>query len=120
MWPFYSYDSDKDWAHKWGSDWVVNWFQRRLYVPYSVVLIDQAPGEYRHESMLLLSDMAQIIVVHDAEPDESMGYRLSEIWKYFKYRIFYKGTKIWSTAVSNSIDLTKFDNTFIGDYKIEI
>lgn len=117
---FISYDSNKGWAEQWGASFVNDWNQEELYVPYSVVLIDQAPGEYRHISMVKLKDLASIIVVHDAEPDYSMGYRLEEIWGHFKYRVFHKGEKIWSAAISNSIDLTKHDGTFIENFKIEI
>lgn len=117
---FWSFDSNLDWAIKWKSEWVENWHQERIYQPYSVVLIDQAPGEYRHTSMIRLKDDADIMVVHDSEPDESMGYRLGEIWHLFKYRVFTKGDKIWSAAVSNSIDLTKHVGESIGNFKIEL
>jgi len=117
---FVSFDSNKEWAEKWGSEYIESWRDEKLYKPYSVVLIDQAPGEYRHESMIKLKDDAEIIVVHDAEPEPKHGYRLEEIWHLFKYRVFVKGDKIWAAAVSNSIDLTQYVDTEFDGYKIEL
>lgn len=117
---FLSYENDAEWAEKHGSIVIKDWMSEDLYMPYSVVLIDQNPGEYRHQSMVKLKDDAQIIVVHDAEPDYSMGYCLEEIWHLFKYRVFIKGQKIWSAAVSNHYDLTKHVGEMIGDFKVEL
>jgi hypothetical protein len=116
---FHSFDSNKEWATIWGSIHISDWERGKCYAPYSVLLVDQAPGEYRHITIRNLKDYVGIIVVHDAEPDESMGYRLSEIWPLFKYRIFYKGKKIWSAAVSNSIDVNQLNN-YITEYKLEL
>lgn len=116
---FVSFDSNAEWAKQWSSIHTDNWLDPNLYKKYSVVLIDQAPGEYRHESMKILKEDAEIIVVHDAEPDYSMGYRLEEIWHLFKYRVFVKGEKIWSAAVSNHINLEEKTGQSIGNFKIE-
>ncbi len=117
---FMSYDSNEEWAAKWKSRYIKNWMDSELYMRSSVVLVDQAPGEYRHQSMIKLKDDTQIIVVHDSEPDESMGYQLDLVWPHFKYRVFIKGTKIWSAAVSNHYDLTKHVGEMIGDFKVEL
>jgi hypothetical protein len=117
---FYSFDSNYEWALKWQSEFAESWLEPRLYQKYSVALIDQAPGEYRKESIKILKDDADIIVIHDAEPDYSMGYELETIWHLFKYRIITKGDKIWTAALSNKIDLTQHANTSILNFKIEI
>lgn len=118
--PFLSFENDKEWAEQHGSIIVRDWVASELYGAYSVVLIDQNPGDYRHQSMVRLKDTTDIIVVHDSEPDESMGYLLETIWHNWKYRVFIKGAKIWSAAVSNHYDLTQHVGEFIGNYKIEI
>jgi hypothetical protein len=119
---FISYDSNKEWADKWGSEFIDKWDAENIYSDYSVVLIDQAPGEHRHTSTASLKDKATIIVIHDAEPDHGCGYRLEEIWGLFKWRIYYKDyvSNIWSAAVSNFIDLSIYNNTTIGKFKLEI
>lgn len=117
---FFSWDSNKEWAAKWKSVCVNSWLSDFLYLNYSVVLIDQAPGEYRHKSMERLKDKSAIIVVHDAEPEMDASYHLEEIWGLFRYRVFTKKDKIWTAAVSNFVDLHKFQNEIIGDYKVEI
>lgn len=117
---FIAFDSNKEWAEKWGAELVDNWNKDELYTDYSVVLIDQAPGEYRHQSMIKLKDKAAIIVVHDAEPEMNDSYLLESIWGLFKYRVFTKKDKIWAAAVSNHIDLNKHEGEMIGSYKIEI
>ena len=117
---FYTYENNKVWGEKWGSTFVSSWLEQDLYRKSSVVLIDQGPAEDRHISIGMLVDKAVIIVVHDVEPENANSYMLHLIWHLFKYRILVKGPKIWTAALSNHIDLTRYDQTLIGNYKIEI
>lgn len=117
---FYSYDNHKKWGDRWGSKFVDDWLDPVLYRKSSVVLIDQGPAEERHHSIWMLRNDAKILVVHDTEPVNSNSYQLFKIWSFFKYRINLRGPNIWTAALSNHIDLTKFDQTLIGNFKLEI
>lgn len=117
--PFRSYDNSMEWARLHDSLYILDWLSDGLYEKSSVVLIDQGPAEMRKESIKKLQNDAQILVIHDAEP-QSESYRLWEIWGLFKYRIFIKSENIWTAAVSNHIDLTKYNQTYIVKHKLEV
>lgn len=102
---FFSYESNEEWAEKCGSAFIEDWNKADIWRYYSVVLIDHAPGEHRHEAIAILKDMAGIIVIHDTEP-AATGYMLDKIWGLFKYRVDFQSDGAWASAVSNSIDLT--------------
>lgn len=103
---FYSYDSDWDWAQKMGSRHIDDWRAAEdIYKRYSVVLIDHAPGEHRHEAIAILKDLADIIVVHDTEKGAG-GYMFDKIWPLFIYRYDLAGEGAGATALSNKIDLS--------------
>ena len=42
---FFSYDSNKEWADRMGSIHVPDWSVQKFNLSYSVVLIDEAPGQ---------------------------------------------------------------------------
>jgi len=115
---FISYENNLEWAEKHGSTYTDNWLDPRLYQKCSVVLIDQGPAEDRKYSIGLLQNDAHILVIHDAE-EPGVSYRYDTIWHLFKYRIFTKGA-VWTAAVSNHIDITTYDQTFIGPFKLEV
>jgi len=74
-----------------------------------VVFIDHAPGERRKIDISHFADKAKIIVCHDTEPAADHGYKMRAELKKFKYMIDYETDGAWATAVSNFIDVTKFD-----------
>lgn len=115
---FYSYDNHKEWGERWGSQFVTDWLNTDLYKPSSVVLVDQGPAEDRHQSVFMLKDIADIIIIHDTEPINSGSYQLYKIWNFFKYRINLKSGKIWTSALSNKIDLTK--HTSVANFNFEL
>lgn len=112
------YDSNKEWAAKMGAihcpDWnYLNWFYMKQY---SVVLIDESPGEHRKEAIQLFASYpvhSQVLVVHDSEPPgwNASDYRVRPLFSKFKYMIDdvpkEKGAP-WTTALSQTIDVTKF------------
>lgn len=73
-----------------------------------VLFVDHAPGERRHIDVELFKDKANIIVIHDTEPEADHGYQMSKIWHLFKYVKHYQSAGAWASAVSNNIDVTKF------------
>lgn len=114
---FISYDNNREWADSMGSNLITNWSTASIYQQCSVCLVDCAPGEMRHEIMAIMKDKADIIVVHDSEPDAT-GYMLHKIWPLFLYKVDLIGSNTWATAVSNKIDLTKFVGIEFKNHKV--
>lgn len=111
---FLSYDFNPEYAKlnsKYGTkltDWKDNSIWQRRY---SVVLIDESPGEHRRESLSKVS--AEIICTHDSEPPgwNASDYKIRPLFKYFNYMIDdipeTKGAP-WTTCISTTIDVSKF------------
>lgn len=118
---FFSYESNKEWAEKCGSIFVEDWNASELYKNYSVVLIDHAPGEHRHEAIAILKDKVDIIVIHDTEA-AATGYMYVKIWGLFNSRVncIQKNGKpgAEASAVSNKINLSGLEGISFGDFKI--
>jgi len=75
----------------------------------SVVFIDSAPGEDRKHLIDKHKDDAKVLIIHDTEEGADYVYGLKEILSTFKYRLDYQPIgKPATTAVSNSIDVTKW------------
>lgn len=110
---FVSYENNKEWADKCGSTFIDSFITANIYTQYSVVLIDFAPGEQRHEAVAILKDLAQIIVIHDSEEGGSGNYMYSKIYPLFKYRKDYNVTEggAGATMLSNYVDFTKQENS---------
>jgi hypothetical protein len=113
----YSYDNSTEWAkrfidlkspcHHVGA--VVSWDEiSETHPAPDVVLIDHAPGERRYIDVQRYANSAKILVIHDSEP-AATGYMMDKIWHLFKYRIDWKTEGAWATAVSNFIDVSKFE-----------
>ena len=112
-----STDTDKEWLDKFRhfqSYWHVleyvnvyeggsetNW-NRYSEQRWSVVFIDHRPGERRALDVYKMRDKAEIVVCHDTQ-QPSYGYE--HAFKHFKYRYDYKTYDVWTTLVSNTIDV---------------
>lgn len=115
--PLFSYENSLDWAMKFQdliaenhkilhvNDW--DYVSGRHENP-DVVLIDHAPGERRYIDVQRFANSAKIIVIHDSEP-AATGYMMDRIWGLFKFRKDYQSPGAWATAVSNFIDVSKFE-----------
>lgn len=114
---FISYDNNREWADQMDSHLITNWSTADIYKRSSVILVDCAPGEIRHEIMAIMKDRADIVIIHDSEP-EAIGYMLDKVWPLYRSRINLTGSKTWASAVSNSIDLSIFVGQIIGEYKV--
>lgn len=106
---FVTYENDKEWADKCGSTFINNFITADIYTRYSVVLVDFAPGEQRHEAVAILKDLADIIVIHDSEVGGSGNYMYDKIYPLFKYRKDFNITEggAGATMLSNSIQLVE-------------
>ncbi len=88
-------------------DSVTNWDDCPIdSTRWSVVLVDHAPGERRVVDVRRLASNADILVLHDTEPEHRYGYFWDQIWQYFKHIRHDETYKTcWATAVSNFVDL---------------
>lgn len=105
-----SYDYNQEWADKFGAKRVTNWDEDVNWeARYSVVLVDESPGEHRKESLRLLAKHALVIVVHDSEPIgwNASDYQVRKVIEgfIFKHDIEAPRPKAWATAISNYLDL---------------
>lgn len=105
-----SIDSNKEWAAKFGAWYLPDWDKKQWFdnKRYSVVLVDEAPGEHRRETLKafnLFPDKFEIIVIHDSEPNgwNASDYQVRELFHIFKYQSDWKEEKplAWATWLSN-------------------
>lgn len=120
----YALDYSEEWAEKYGAVHVENWdfFRLPLSRQWSVSLVDESPGNHRKESILLLKN-SEIIVVHDSEPagSNASDYQVRPLFKDFKYIVDVKSVEpggAWATALSNTIDITKWIGEKHGEYEV--
>ncbi len=85
---------------------------------WSVVIINNAPGERRKSDALRLEGHAEIIILRDSEPASDYGYRYSEIWSLVKSRVDIKSSGAWASAISFSRDLTPWRGTKLGPWTV--
>lgn len=111
-----SFENNREWfdkiapkyAHKF--HFITEWNVAALTYGYAgVVFIDHAPGERRKHDIQAFANKAEILVCHDTEPAADHGYKMRAELKKFKYMIDYETDGAWATAVSNFIDVTKFE-----------
>lgn len=103
---FKTYDSHIEWAAQMDSIHIEDFRTADIYHPCCVALVDNAPGEMRHEEIAILKDIAQIIVVHDSET-AATGYMLDRIWGLFKWRKDVMDGNTGASAISNFVDLNE-------------
>lgn len=108
----YSYDNSRHWADVMKVEFVADWDKMKFWNDsFSVVLLDLAPGEYRKTALMKLN--SEIIVIHDSEPPgwNASDYKVRPLFTKFKYKIDdqaeTKGDP-WTTALSNTIDVSKW------------
>jgi len=89
-----------------------------LHKDNDVIFIDHAPGEDRKQMILDFKDSKGILVCHDTEPAADHGYQMRQHWGLFKYVTEVKTNGAWATAMSNTIDVTKWNGEIFGEYKI--
>lgn len=112
---FETYDFNKEWAAQMNSFYVSDWDS--ICPNGSVILIDHSPGERRTIDIPRLADNFEILVIHDSEPAAD-GYDVRKHFKDFNYVVELKTTGAWTTALSNTIDITKWIGEKFGEYKI--
>ncbi len=79
---------------------------------YGVVFVDHHPNKRRYFDVLRFKDVADYIVIHDTDPEglRHRRYDFEKVWSSFKYVYHWKACRPWSSVVSNTIDVTKWDD----------
>lgn len=103
-----SYDYNQEWAQRFGAVHVTNWDNIPWRKEYGVVLVDESPGEHRKISLSRLHH-CKVVVTHDTEPAADHGYRMRDELKRYKFMIDYSTDGAWASAVSDYIDVTKWE-----------
>lgn len=104
----HSYESDPEWAAKYGAVHVSDWSVLAWRKEYGVALVDHKPGEHRRVAIQLLIN-TYIIVIHDSEPIgwNASDYQVRTLFKGFKYVRDYQPKSgpphPWTTLLSNKI-----------------
>ena len=73
---------------------------------WGLIFIDHGPNKRRHVEIERLKDKCDIMVIHDTEPESDAGYLYSRIWPLFKYKYDFTLYKPWTSAVSNTVDVS--------------
>lgn len=111
-----SIEADKDWfeAHlQYQTDWhrimlVDDWKDAPLEkTHWALVMVDHAPAKQRIKEIKRLTQNADIVLIHDSEPDSNKYFKYSWIYPLFKYRYDYTKCTPNTTALSNTIDVAK-------------
>lgn len=106
---FRSYETNFEWFDRFlFTDQVSDYFDVPLK-DIALLFVDCAPGEIRAALIEKWANSAEVIVAHDTEPGAEYVYHMAETLESFKYRLDYcPAGKPWATAVSNTVDVTKW------------
>lgn len=124
----FSFDYNEEWRVKFNdilgeyhtSELVKDW--KEVYKNYTdapVIFIDQSPGEERKETIKNYANTTGILVIHDTEPTGAGDYQMRQHFGMFKYKVEVKTAGAWATALSNEIDITKWNGELFGGYTID-
>lgn len=124
----YSYETDYDWYKQFEhlindnhkiecvrSNWQVMIEAHRNHV--GVLFSDEAPGEMRKYNIAMFCNLADAVIVHDAEQSNDGGYKLSLVSPLFKYHKLHDFPGASTAALSNFIKVNEWNPIFsiIGD-----
>jgi hypothetical protein len=108
---FVSYENDSAWIRRVG--YPVNlsddWNQIDIdNTHWSVAFLDHRPGERRIIDAIRLEDKADLIILHDSEPELDKYYQYQKIYPMFKYRLDYTKFLPNTVVLSNLVDIEKY------------
>lgn len=118
---FNSYDNNKGWCEKVGSQYIVDWDSALIYQPCGLLFVDHAPGEHRWKAIAAMVDKADIIVFHDSEIGGAGNYMYNKIYPLFKYQLHYnrRGGGAGCSMVSNKIDVSVYKGLKLGQFQFD-
>jgi predicted O-methyltransferase YrrM len=76
---------------------------------WDVVLVDHSPSERRVEEIKKLANLANFIIIHDADDNKEKNYHYSTIYPLFKYRCDFRKAEPGTTVLSNFVDLNNLN-----------
>lgn len=85
-----------------------SWCNADIERPWGIVLVDHSPSMRRKEEIRRLADYAQVILMHDSQGRAGRNYRYDKIYSLFKYIYSYHKALPYTNAVSNFVDVTKW------------
>ena len=85
-----------------------NYPEDSLNKKWDVVLIDHSPSERRIVEIRKLANLANYIIIHDADEHKEKDYHYSTIYPLFKYRFDFTEVEPATTILSNFVDLKDF------------
>ena len=98
--PFISFDSDIEYAQKYKALFVEDWEKEYIWrTPCSICFIDMKPGEYRKEAIKIMSELVNVLAVHDSEAAADYVYGMSKVLDSFKYRLNFEPKGYPHTAI---------------------
>jgi hypothetical protein len=109
--PFFSFETNRDWAKKFDSVQVVSSYEEAPMLKYKggLLFVDCAPGDLRKKLIEKHADDFGVLIIHDTETGADYVYGMAEILSTFKYRLDYRPEgKPHTTAVSNFINVEEW------------
>lgn len=112
----YSYESKIDWYEKVAQEeakpfhrviFCSDWASADIERHWGLAFIDHSPMRKRYVDIKRLASHADILVIHDTQPESDQVYNYSTVFPLFKYRLDFTKFTPWTSAVSNSIDVSK-------------
>lgn len=116
----FSYENDRKWYEKFKGyecDWhEINYVEDWDTIPTlqalnSLVFLDHRPAMRRRVDALRLKYTANIIVLHDSEPEMDKFFGYKRIYPEFEYVYQYTACKPHTAVLSNFIDLSFLKTT---------
>src|SRR3990167_1526965 len=116
-----TYEGDKDYAHfarhfrsnNHTTRWVKTFSDKEVDYNrhWSVVFIDHSPKRprTRGDDALKFTN-ADLMVLHDTEPESQVNYGYDKVFPKFKYRYDWTLCKPFCSIISNIIDVTKWQS----------
>jgi len=104
-----SYDNNISWLQKFQSfdnhfhkvNFVNDWDEADIVKPWTMALIDHAPGERRKVDIAKIAQHSDYIICHDSEEKMNHLYGYNEIYPLFKYRWEYRDLHPPTVVLSN-------------------
>lgn len=115
----YSYENNLEWYRKFehlrtsqhAIEYTQNWLEpiERHRYTIGVLFSDEAPGEIRKYNIAMFCNTAKVIIAHDSEKLNEIGYRYDLVKPLFKYHRQYEHSSgTHAAAFSNFVDVTRW------------